>query len=256
MQLNRRTFIGTLAASAVCSTAGFALANEAETADFSGMTIDELYDLRASVDEEIAARPEGASFTLPVGQYLVGTDIWQGEYTLEFVADEEDDEYSSWYVYENQNMYLYDVDRLWLGDFPKNEGTVRANSPSKIRLYNGDYFIVYRSSIACKKTASIKSNNEEYVVPEGTLVPVGVYAIGADIPAGTFNVCFDGNYSSRFRAYDADQDWDNSFTDPRVEILATRDNASSVIILKEGMVVKVEYNPVIMKKTGDGLVFD
>ena len=81
-------------------------------------------------------------------------------------------------------------------------------------------------------------------------------AIGTDIPAGTFNVCFDGNYSSRFRAYDADQDWDNSFTDPRVEILATRDNASSVIILKEGMVVKVEYNPVIMKKTGDGLVFD
>lgn len=225
----------------------------AEAIDFSTYTYAELEEIRSALDAEMNSRPEGGAKTLAVGQYAVGSDIEPGEYLLGFVADEEDDTASEYYVYENRSMYEFDVGRLWLGDFPRTEGRVKGTSTATVKLYEGDYFIVYRSSISYKKIADVAPIQDDYTLPDGTLVPVGHYVVGNEIPAGGFNAYFGGEYSSRVRIYGADQDWDNEFTDPEVEAILTESNDSTTLHLDEGAHVVVQYNPIIMEKADNGM---
>ena len=51
--------------------------------DFSGLTLEELYDVRARVDETIAALEAGGDVSYyEDGSYLVGADLPEGDYVL------------------------------------------------------------------------------------------------------------------------------------------------------------------------------
>ena len=100
--------------------------------DFSGYSYDQLIGIKEQLDAEISTRPEAGARILQPGQYVVGKDIAQGVYDLGFVAAEEDDTYTNWYIYDTKQMYDYDVSRLFLGDLPRNEGRVQEGSSVKV----------------------------------------------------------------------------------------------------------------------------
>ena len=110
------------------------------TIDFSGYTLEELLTIRDDLTDEIASRPGGEKMVLGTGQYKIGEDLAAGVYTFKFVQNgDKDVTRSDYYVYENESMYKYDIDRLWLGDMPRVEGSLKGDGETRISLYPGEY---------------------------------------------------------------------------------------------------------------------
>jgi hypothetical protein len=235
----------------------FTLAASADiSTDFSNYTYNELISLKEALDTEIMSRPENGKTKLSEGNYVVGSDISAGRYTLYFLADETDDTSTDYFVYENKSMYDYDVDRLWLGDLPKNEGTIKDGKFASIELINGDYFVLYNSGAEVERTGNAAEiADSDFVAPEGTTIPTGKYIVGDEIPEGKYNVYCNGKSTSRFRVYPDVDEASNMFGDPTVEVVLNVNNASTALNLKEGQVVTVEYSNIIMTKS-EGFVFD
>ena len=223
--------------------------------DFTGYSFDELIAVKAKLDAEIAMRPEAGERVLQRGQYVVGVDIPQGVYDIGFVAAEEDDSYTNWYIYDTKQMYDYDVSRLFLGDLPRDEGTVRQGSSVKVELFDGDYFVIYRSAASIIRTGNAVYVESDYTPPEGTSIPTGIYIIGEEIPEGKYAVYFNGEAPSRIRTYANPEDASNDFKDPEFEAVLADYNTSAEINLKSGYAFRLEYNNIIMKKS-EGFVFD
>ena len=81
--------------------------------DFSGYSLEELLEIRSNLADEIASRPGGEKMVLGSGQYKIGEDLPAGVYTFKFVQNGDSDvTRTDYYVYENESMYKYDVDRL------------------------------------------------------------------------------------------------------------------------------------------------
>lgn len=223
--------------------------------DFTGYSYDQLIDIREQLDAEIDTRPEAGARTLQPGQYAVGKDIAQGIYDLGFVPAEADDTYTNWYIYDTKQMYDYDVDRLFLGDLPRDEGRVQEGSSVKVELFEGDYFVIYRSAASIERTGNAVPVEYDYTPPEGTSIPTGIYIIGEEIPVGKYTVYFNGKAPSRARTYANPEDATNDFIDPDFEAVLASYNTSVEVNLKEGCAFRLEYNSVIMKKS-EGFVFD
>ena len=101
---------------------------ESGATDFSGCSLEELIGFRAELNEEIAKRPGGGKITLGTGQYTIGEDLPAGVYNFRFIQNgDKDVSRTDYYVYENESMYKYDIDRLWLGDMPRLEGSLRGD---------------------------------------------------------------------------------------------------------------------------------
>ena len=223
--------------------------------DFSGYSFDELIGFKEQLDAEIGTRPEAGERILQPGQYVVGKDIAQGVYDVGFVAAEEDDTYTNWYIYDTKQMYDYDVSRLFLGDLPRNEGRVQEGSSVKVELFDGDYFVVYRSAASIVRSGNVTPVESDYIVPEGTSIPTGIYTVGEEIPEGKYTVYFNGEAPSRVRTYANPEDATNDFKDPEFEAVLADYNTSAEINLKAGYAFRLEYNNIIMKKS-NGFVFD
>ena len=58
------------------------------------------------MNTELQTRPEAGDRILQTCQYVVGKDIAQGIYELGFVAAEEDDTYTNWYVYDTKQLLV------------------------------------------------------------------------------------------------------------------------------------------------------
>ncbi len=223
--------------------------------DFSAFSYDELISVKEKLDAEIQLRPEAGERILQSGQYVVGKDIAQGVYELGFVAAEEDDAYTNWYIYDTKQMYDYDVGRLWLGDLPREEGTLKAGSSVKVELFDGDYFVIYRSAASISRVGNAVPVESDYTPPAGTTIPTGIYIIGEDIPEGKYTVYFNGEAPSRVRTYADPEDATNDFKDGEFEAILADYSTSIEINLKAGYAFRLEYNSVIMKKS-EGFVFD
>ena len=223
--------------------------------DFTGYSYDELIGIREQLDAELQTRPQAGERVLQVGQYVIGKDIAQGVYDLSFVAAEEDDTYTNWYIYDTMQMYDYDVDRLWLGDLPREEGTLKDGSSVKVELYDGDYFVIYRSAASITRVGNVVPVESSYTPPEGTSIPTGIYIIGEEIPEGKCTVYFNGEAPSRVRTYADPADATNDFKDGEFEAVLADYNTSVEINLKAGYAFRLEYNSVIMKKS-EGFIFD
>lgn len=228
----------------------------AETSfDFTSYSYDELIGIKELLDTEIATRPEAGERILQPGQYVVGKDIAPGVYDLGFVPAEEEDTYTNWYIYDTKQMYDYDVGRLFLGDLPRNEGRVQEGSSVKVELFDGDYFVIYRSAASIVRTGNVTPVEFNYTAPEGTSIPTGIYIIGEEIPEGKYTIYFNGEAPSRVRTYANPDDATNDFKDPEFEAVLADYNTSVEINLKAGYAFRLEYNNVIMKKS-EGFVFD
>ena len=100
--------------------------------DLSGMSFDELIDLRSQLEKEILSRPEWKEVTVPAGRWIVGQDIPEGTYcikkdisitSLKIFADPEDDMWT----------YLYAVtDENTIGNIRLEKGWIVENSYSVI----------------------------------------------------------------------------------------------------------------------------
>ena len=223
--------------------------------DFSGYTLEELLDIRADLMEEIASRPGGEKMALGAGQYLIGEDLQAGIYTFKFVQNGNSDvSRTDYYVYENESMYKYDVDRLWLGDMPRVDGSLEGDGETRISLYPGEYLVFLYNGAEIERIGNVSERNSEYEVPNGTAIPKGEYTIGEDIPAGSYNIYFSGFATSRVRVFKDAKEAENIFNEGRETILNTA-NPKGMITVAEGNILRVEYSQIIMTK-GSGFTFD
>ncbi|MBQ9008350.1 MAG: hypothetical protein IJ088_03345, partial [Clostridia bacterium] len=161
--------------------------------DLSGYSLEELIEMRSSLTEEISSRPGGEKMVLGAGQYKIGEDLPAGVYTFRFVQNG-DHEYSrtEYYVYENESMYKYDIDRLWLGDMPRVQGSLKGDGETRIGLYLGEYLSLRYNGAEVARVGNVSERGNGYIAPDGTAIPKGNYTIGEEIPAGTYKVYFNG----------------------------------------------------------------
>ena len=226
-----------------------------ETIDFSGYSLEELIQIKEDLAEEIAKRPGGEKLILGYGQYKIGEDIPAGVYTFKFVANgDKDVSRTDYYVYENESMYKYDIDRLWLGDMPRVEGSLKGDGETRISLYPGEYLSIRYNGAEVERVGNVSDRGSNYTVPSGTTIPKGNYTIGEEIPAGTYKIFFSGTTTSRVRVFQDAQEASNTFNKGKETVLDFT-NTEGTITLNEGNVLRVEYTPIIMTK-GGGFTFD
>ena len=234
--------------------AGVSLA-EPVAIDFSDYSFEELTQIKADLMEEIAKRPEGEKMTLGSGQYRIGEDLPAGVYSFKFVQNgDKDVSRTDYYVYENESMYKYDVDRLWLGDMPRLEGALKGDGATRISLYSGELLCIRYNGAEVERIGDAVERETGYEAPSGTTIPKGNYTVGEEIPAGTYNIYYNGESTARVRVFQDAEEADNIFNEGREAIL-DESSPESTVTLKEGNVLRVEYTPVIMTKS-DGFSFD
>ena len=223
--------------------------------DFSGYSLDELLEIRAALTDEIASRPGGEKTVLGSGQYMIGEDLPAGIYTFRFVQNGDSDvSRTDYYVYENESMYKYDVDRLWLGDMPRIEGSFKGEGETRISLYPGEYLSLRYNGAEIARVGNVSERISDYVVPTGTTIPKGEYTIGVEIPSGTYQIHFSGTTTSRVRIFQDSQEAGNTFNKGKETVLDWN-NTEGTVTLSEGNILRVEYTPIIMTK-GGGFTFD
>lgn len=229
--------------------------SDAGKIDFSGYTLDELIQIKEDLANEIASRPGGAKVVLGAGQYRIGEDLPAGIYTFKFVQNGDADvSRTDYYVYENESMYKYDVDRLWLGDMPKVEGSLKGDGETRISLYPGEFLRLSYNGAEIDRVGIIEERQSSYEVPEGTTIPKGDYTVGNEIPAGSYKIYYSGKGTARVRVFTDAKEASNSFNKGKETVLR-EDNPEGMVTLNEGNVIRVEYNQIIMKK-GGGFTFD
>ena len=221
-----------------------------ETIDFSEYTLEELLEIRALLEEEIASRPGGEKMTLGQGTYKIGEDIPAGIYVLRYIQNGDSSiTRTDYYVYENESMYKYDVDRLWLGDLPRVQGSLKGDGETRISLYSGEYLVIYYNGAEVARVGNAPDRKDDYVVPTGTTIPKGEYTIGEEIPAGTYKIMFSGTSTSRVRVFRDAEEAGNMFNKGK-EFILDATNPEGTVTLAEGNIFRVEYTPIIMTKGG------
>ncbi len=223
--------------------------------DFSGYTLEELIRIKADLTEEIARRPGGEKIVLGIGQYKVGEAIPAGIYAFRFVQNGDSEiNRTDYYVYENESMYKYDVDRLWLGDMPRVDGALKGEGEARISLYPGEYLILRHNGAQVERVGNVSEQASGYEAPQGTSIPKGNYTVGEEIPAGTYRICFNGQNTARVRVFQDADDAGNIFSEGKETIL-NENNPEGTVMLADGNIHRVEYTPIIMIK-GGGFIFD
>ena len=222
--------------------------------DFSGYSLEELLEIRENLTDESSSRPGGEKMVLGSGQYKIGEDLPAGVYTFKFVQNGDSDvSRTDYYVYENESMYKYDIDRLWLGDMPRVEGSFKGEGETRISLYPGEYLSLRYNGAEIARVGNV-SGRGNYDVPSGTTIPKGNYTIGEEIPAGTYNIYFGGSTTSRVRVFQDANEASNTFNKGKETILDWN-NTEGTVTLSDGNILRVEYTPIIMTK-GGGFTFD
>ncbi len=222
--------------------------------DFTGYSLEELIQIKADLADEIAKRPGGEKTVLGAGQYTIGEDLPAGVYSFKYVQNgDKDVERTDYYVYENESMYKYDVDRLWLGDMPRVEGALRGDGETRISLYPGEYMSLRYNGAEIERVGNVKER-EAQEAPSGTNIPKGNYTIGEEIPAGTYKIYYNGKNTARVRVFKDFEESDNTFNEGKETIL-DESNPEGTVTLSDGNILRVEYTPIIMTK-GGGFTFD
>lgn len=233
----------------------FTIALAEGTIDFSSYSLEELLEIRSDLADEIASRPGGEKMVLGSGQYKIGEDLPAGVYTFKFVQNDDSDvSRTDYYVYENESMYKYDIDRLWLGDMPRVEGSFKGDGETRISLYPGEYLSLRYNGAEVARVGNVSERNSGYEAPSGTMIPKGNYTIGEEIPAGTYKIYFSGTTTSRVRVFQDSKEASNTFNKGKETIL-DGSNTEGTVTLVEGNILRVEYTPIIMTK-GGGFTFD
>lgn len=161
----------------------FSISAFAEDLDLKTMDYEQLAELKQAVDKEYFARPEAEPHILAPGKYIVGQDIKAGTYyacvnSYEFnksgLVDFE--------AYESLEVYNAGGDRLWCEQLWLTKSAVR------VILNEGNLLCINRFPITLSADELTEEQRYKYEVPEGTYVSCGIYKVGEDIPAGSYQI--------------------------------------------------------------------
>lgn len=239
-----------------CLTMGMSGNAVLASEDFSSYTYDELLELRQALDDELLSRPEYVQKSFSSGEYIAGEDLPAGEYTLTLKQEDPEFDRVDYYVYETKDMYSYDVNRLFLGDMPIKEGSLKADSTATVNLYEGYCLVIRYNGVNVQQTGKLEGNpNDTYEVPDGTLIPAGFYTVGVEIPEGIYTAYYSGDTTTRFRIYRSMEEASNDFVNEEFELILSLTNPSGPVTLEEGHVIRIEYSDVIMTKR-EAFTFD
>lgn len=216
--------------------------------DYSGLSLQELIDMRASLDAEIGVRMSDLSTILVPGTYTVGKDIKAGSYIIQGLMDEgpggyspqalvaesiEDAEYSEYtdysYMKEGIKWYIAVVD-----------GNV-------IEIRSGDVAIQNAQPLSCGIEEI--NPNDSSLSPTANLVP-GRYVAGKDIKAGTLILVGlmdegPGGYSPQALAAESMDDASNS---EYIDYQYMKKGSTWRVSLKNGNVLEIRSGDVAVQE--------
>ena len=223
--------------------------------DFSQYSLDDLLTIKANLEEEIANRPGGAKIEIGAGNYKIGADLPSGIYTFKYIQNgDKDVDRTDYYVYDNEAMFKYDIDRMWLGDMPREEGYLEGNGETRISLYSGEYLRLNYNGAEIARVGNVSEHISEYEPPDGTTIPTGEYTVGVEIPAGSYTIYYSGMAPSRVRVFEDAAEASNTFNKGK-ETRLSETNTEGTVLLVDGNIIRVEYTQIIMNKS-EGFVFN
>lgn len=207
----------------------------AENVDLASMDVDSLIELRDSINAELSSRPEVSPFRLIEGLYIVGDDIKAGKY---YVAAEAPSSYTaSISAFADKESYQQDSSSIYYTYLPIEDPAVC------ITLEDGNLIKVASVSLMFSITGFEGDKYYTYTPPEGTNVPAGIYTVGVEIPAGTYQFFAATLDSKHVYLYQ------NSVNDENYEIIRidASDTNYETAILSDGNVLEVRSD-IVMKK--------
>ncbi len=239
-----------LVAVLTCITFSAAFANDA---DLSAMSFEDLSTLKQKVDNEYNSRAEAEPFPLAEGQYLVGIDLAPGRYYMACVEAGDSGYTTRLHVYVDRAQHDSAPSGRY-GEYLSDDYFGVGDEPKSVRLGEGNFLLLESGSLLISTTPFKSSDYIKYELPDGTLVPTGVYEVGenGEIPAGKYNA-FAGTASGgdlkiylTKEKFTSDGSWHLGY-DQHYELNATRNPKGEGLVLEEGYIVLVEQD-IIMKK--------
>lgn len=135
--------------------------------DFSGLTIDELYEVRARLDEAIEAKEAGASVGFyGDGSYLVGVDLPVGDYAVQ----------------ERENAMFASV--IVRGGNSAEDPLIM----HKLISGQADIHLVRNTWVTFSEVRAWPLGAEPSLMSEDGVVGEGAYLVGRQLPVGEYRV--------------------------------------------------------------------
>lgn len=224
-----------------------------ESIDYSKMDYHSLLALKQEVDLELHSRPEAAPLTLNPGQYSVGSDIKAGKYYVIY-AKPGSDVYCRFHIYADKATYDAAPSGRY-GEYLRDEYIEAIDQSTVFELQEGNYLYIEGASL---KFSVIDFDDDDYFsyeAPNETIVPLGTYTIGEEIPAGSFTAYpYDLKGATIYiyknaEAFAADDTNDSIYwdADPKIHVSIAGTKSSPIFKLSEGNIVIID-NAVVMKK--------
>ena len=156
---------------------------------------------------------------IPMGDYIVGEDIPEGDYTLS------SDKYSVLRVYKDSNSSYYDNSyELEKPDFIV--GKVSLKYGMKVQVVYGSMVLSKYSKLTCFDDLAMTGH---------ATIPVGDYIVGIDIPEGTYSLT-----STKYSVLRTYKNQNSSYYDNSYECEKPDFNVGKVK-LTEGMFIQIVY---------------
>ena len=232
----------------------------AEDLNLSALSFSELSDLKQKIDYEYNSRTEAKPFKLFEGEYVAGVDIAPGRYYMACVEADDDNYTTRMHIYKDRAQYDSRPSGRY-GEYLSDSYFGIGDEPKSIYLEANNFLLLQNGSLLISPQPFNPSDFYTYVLPEGTIVPVGAYEVGesGDIPAGKYSI-FAGTVSGgdlkiyyTKEKYSSDGSWHLGY-DKHYELDASKSATPETIILEEGNVLLIEKD-VVMKKQKK-LLFD
>ena len=206
----------------------------AEGIDIQSMDTDALISLRNSINLELQVRPEASPFEVGIGTYVIGEDIAAGNY---YIAAKGLSRYTAGInIYENSETYTSGETLDWF--------YLPVEDDAKRSILKEGYIIEVASApLMFSLTEYEGGRYYTYTLPEGTYVPAGIYTVGIEIPAGTYQFFAATLDSRNVHLYQT------SINDEECDIIRidASDTEYETAILSDGNVLEVRTD-IVMKK--------
>lgn len=215
----------------------------AEGIDLEGMDYEYLTSLKQLVDKELYSRPESAPRVLTPGSYIVGKDIKAGRYNFLVNTYEFDVPAVAWLgVYENIEAYNADCDPLHYGYFSIGD------EQESIDLCDGNLVKIVDFPITLSISEITEDESFNYITPDGTYVPRGLYIGGEDIPIGKYRIYMGTLSGGDVLIFSDKTSYSEGEYDARAELLPIWSGHIDYIIVEEGNIVEVRKDVVMVRQ--------
>lgn len=208
-----------------------------------------LVALKEEIDQELRSRPESEPIILHPGQYLVGSYIKEGKYYV--IIDRPEGLFDSAKIVLYADKSKYDErEGFSYGDYLMSEYYSIGEQSKTIDLKDGNYLYIQNAPVKISLIDYSEDEYYSYTPPTGTTVPIGIYTIGSEIPAGFYTVYppsyEDSTHIQIFGSREAYESDDGKYI--WIVVKATSSASESSFKLDDGNILIVD-GAVIMKKS-------